>query len=57
MQVSVYLRKKRNGISKKGRGGGGWGQGRLDFLKKNINFLKDSRPLVWPEFCPEMIEF
>ena len=46
-QVNAYLRtfakKKRNVISKKGRGGG---QGRLGVFQKNIHFGDSSHPLI-----------
>ena len=39
--LTNFLEKKRNVISKKGRGGGG--QGRLEVFQKNIHFWADGR--------------
>ena len=42
--LNGFSGKKRNVISKKGRGGGG-GQGGLEVFQKNIHFWADGRPL------------
>ena len=40
--LNGFSGKKRNVISKKGRGGGG--KGRLEVFQKNIHFWADGRP-------------